>query len=86
VGKVINRFPEYFKKYKKDRYEKHKETQADIAKRWEVDASTLSRYANGYISAFPLDFLDKACRDMGITPNDLLWEEEKSFNRSKRNG
>lgn len=85
MGKVINRFPEYFEKYKKERYETHNETQADIAKRWGVNASTLSRYANGYVTALPFDFIDVVCRDMGITPNDLMWQADKPFDRTKRN-
>jgi DNA-binding Xre family transcriptional regulator len=78
VGKVINRFPEYFEKYKKEQYEKKGLTQADIAKKWKVNASTLSRYANGYVAGMPFAFIDVVCRDMGITPNDLMWQEDDS--------
>lgn len=73
---MINRFPQYFEQYKKERYEAKKETQADIAKRWGVNAATLSRYANGYVNALPFDFIQTVCQDMGITPNDLMWVEE----------
>lgn len=72
---MTNRFPEYFKEYKKERRKKG-ETQADIAKRWGIDAATMSRYANGHVNGIPFDLLAKICRDMRVTPNDILWDTE----------
>lgn len=77
MGRLVNRFPELFKEYKKRMYEEKGERQGDIAERWEVDPSTLSRYANGLIQTFNLPFLEMICNEMGVKPGDVLdWEKD----------
>jgi DNA-binding Xre family transcriptional regulator len=67
-----NKFPELFKDYKKKRYAQVGETQVDIAKRWGIDPATLSRHANGHVNGMSFKMIDTVCKDLNITPNDLL--------------
>jgi len=71
VGKVVNRIPESLQNY----MDKNEINQRQLAAKLDISEAAVSRIlSGGIIKNVNLEILYKICNAIGVTPNDLLWE------------
>jgi len=73
MGKVTNHLPEILTKYMKN----EGISQVELAEKLGVSDGFLSRLRRRQSAdSIRLEFLDKICDLLDLTPNDILWQED----------